>query len=160
MSQNEINAIKAIFPDFTRSIGEAMWCIFTGNHPHGAYRNIYLPSGQLCQHTWQMWGKIIADARGNKKENYSTYWESKVPDAKCKPVEKKFRKAGWKFEEFPVHLDTDEKFRDETVAIMSENEKILKSRVDNRMSINTVESIKPKKRGRPSGKIPVKVKKS
>jgi hypothetical protein len=146
MSQNEIIEIKKVFPDFTRSIGEAMWCIFTGNYPTGAYRNVYLPNGQLCQHTWRMWGQIIADARGHKKESYTTFWESRVLEAKAKSVEKKFKKAGWKFSEEPIHLDADEKLRDETFAFVIDDVQLsLAKKKEKQLAIaNTV-----KKRGRP-----------
>lgn len=146
MSCNEITEICKVFPDFTRSIGQAMWCVFTGNYPTGTYRNVYLPSGQLCQLTWRMWGEIIAEVRGHKKESYITFWESRVSEAKAKSVERKFKKAGWKFGEEPVHLDTDDKLRDETIALMSEGVKIIKEK---KLFKEIVGVNKPKKRGRP-----------
>jgi hypothetical protein len=147
MSQNEINAIKAVYPEFTRSIGQAMWCVFTGNYPVGSYRNVYLPNGQLCQHTVRSWGQIIADARGHSKESYTTYWESHVPEAKFKAVEKKFKKAGWKFSEEPVNLDANDKLRDESIAALSVGIEIPKPKVA--APIDTIGLIPPKKRGRP-----------
>jgi len=165
MAFNERNEILKVYPEFTRSIGQAMWCMFTGNFPDGTYRNIYLPSGQLCQHTWRIWAQYIAEARGNKKEDYSTYWESHSTPEKIKSVEKKFKKAGWKFADEGIRLDADTKLRDEIVAIISDGEKIpkvekakkmlketvgiLKPKVAKKMPIDAVGLINPKKRGRP-----------
>ena len=149
MSQNEINAIRAVFPEFTRGIGEAMWCVFTGKYADGTYRNVILPNNQLCQHTWRTWGQIIADARGNKKEDYSTYWESHASDVKIKQVEKKFKKAGWKFADEGIRLDANEKLRDETLAIISDVEKNPKIEKAKKILKETVGILKPKKRGRP-----------
>jgi hypothetical protein len=126
-----------------------MWCAFTGNYPDGTYRNIYLPSGQLCQHTWRTWGQIIADARGHKKESYLTFWESHVSETKIKSVERKFKKAGWKFADDSVCFSTNEKLRDETISQISDGKETPKIKEAKKILKATVGSIKPKKRGRP-----------
>lgn len=149
MSQNEIDAIKKVFPEFTCSIGQAMWCVFTGKYPVGAYRNVYLPNGQLCQNSLRTWGQIISDARGHSKESYTTYLGSNVPEVKSKAIEKKFKKAGWKFGDEPVYLDTGDKLRDDMVALLSVGDESPKVKEAKKMLKETVGILKPKKRGRP-----------
>lgn len=148
MEDHAVTELRKVFPKITNSLGDAIWCVLTGEYPDGTYRNIILPKGDLIQGTWRFWSQIILDASG-KKGDYMKFYMAHAPAPKIRSIERKLKKAGWKLSEEKIELDRNEKLRDETVAIMSEGVKKPKIEEAKKMLKKTVGILKPKKRGRP-----------
>jgi hypothetical protein len=118
-----ISEITKVFPKVSNSLSKTLWCVFTGKYPQGVYRNVTLPNGELVQGSWNYWAEIIMKIKCKKKEKPSDYFKSNIPTAKMKTIEKKLKKAGWKFADEGIRLDANEKLQAETLKLIEGKQK-------------------------------------
>jgi hypothetical protein len=120
MEDHSVTELRKVFPKITPRIGTALWCAFTGGYPEGTYRNVNLPAGDLIQGTWNYWNKVIQEVYGKKNKKS---FKRNVAQANVRSVEKKLKKAGWKFADSGIKLDSADKLLNDVMVQMKKLEK-------------------------------------